>query len=250
MVFVKKASNLLSIPSAGTIWLHLFQNYLLPYAFPKILLVAAPSSFVTNRTLWRRLQTQIMRQNSLQDNCEQTTFALSSFRHLKDMCINESGKQKRWARFVLQQLAMWVFLVQRDKNEFSQRYALLLSIANQNLWPNILYRQKTGKCIQPIKNSLYQCFSTWGREPFFEGSREDISCAQLCYICFMRVRNWGRWVIHVVVYYNGSRYKKVENRFPERTLFGAYHLLSQSYAASIIVTVQTFLIKIADLAGN
>jgi len=40
---------------------------------------------------------------------------------------------------------MWVFLVQRDKNEFSQRYALLLSIANQNLWPNILYRQKNGQ---------------------------------------------------------------------------------------------------------
>ena len=47
-----------------------------------------------------------------------------------------------------------------------------------------------------------------GREPFLEGSRVDILCTLLHYICFMsfRWRTANRWV--TVGCYYGSRYKK------------------------------------------
>jgi len=35
------------------------------------------------------------------------------------------------------------------------------------------------------------------REPFLEGSRVDILCTQLYYICFIRGLDGGRWVMVV-----------------------------------------------------
>ena len=49
-------------------------------------------------------------------------------------------------------------------------------------------------------------FHPGDREPFLEGSRADILCTLLHYICFVGVLDGGRWVI--VGCYNGPRYKK------------------------------------------
>jgi len=47
--------------------------------------------------------------------------------------------------------------------------------------------------LRRLVNPTPQCFSTWvatpyrGREPLLEGSRADILCPELDYICFIRV---------------------------------------------------------------
>lgn len=53
---------------------------------------------------------------------------------------------------------------------------------------------------------LVHWFSTWGREPFLEGSGVDMFYTQLCCNCFIQVLDGDRWVL--VDCYNGLQCKK------------------------------------------